>query len=983
MIRYCTFFLTSLFYFAQCLAQTVNPVIDRTTIDSFKLNLAYAQSLSSKADFYLSIGNYDKALQISEEKLFILESISEYDSLDYSKSFAELGVFYGKLGLIEKGFRCHEKALALLSKPLKSSTYRYILSTICGFYLKNGKYDEAERLVKMCLSTFDGDMENPSYYGHLTNLANCYYYKGNYKASISILNEALSFEEKESGVNSLRYASILKSLALSYSHMGKLRDAIMAQEKSLDIYKQYYGIESVEYASSLSFSGHLLLLVGEKEKAFSTEEIAARIIKEVIGTDNVMYLNVLRSLSFACDNNDRKFDLLKEIRNILDKKIYDGIPSYISAMCDLAEDFSMLGKTNEVNNIKQSLLGDSIVENYLKRNPLSSANYLHTMATCLCNNGNYKESIKLEMDAIDIFRKMYGEDVTKYENSILNLFSCYINQKDTMHLFSILKDTNILEVLKNEISPNILQLTSNVRSNYWKQFSKIFSDLIPIMAVLSNDPFFVCETYDLSALFSKGMLLKTESSLQSLINSHGDATLLEKYNKMLENYGKLEKLYDKSEIDSVQSVIYIQEDEIRQRLDQLGILNDIQVSWKDIQKKLEAKDIAIEFITYDIDTCRQFNAALLLRCDYPTPQIVTIGSTDQLEEYIKNNQVDSLYSVLWKPIEKYLDGIENIYFSPSGKLNFIPMEYLQSGDGFYMCEKYNIHRLSSTQKLLSKKPDIQYHKAVLYGGLNYDMNLANKPLVSNEIDILYSKMDRGLKDSLSSRNGFEPLTNTLTEVREISKILDTNNVKCVVYNGFEGVEESFKQISGAKYDIIHLSTHGMYVAVEDIKKTELAKSLRFIEPNNMSFGLIEDKALARSFIVMSGGNMLAHHLIIPDGRDDGILTAQEIANMDLFGADMVVLSACQTGLGDINSEGVYGLQRGFKKAGVNTILMSLNKVDDEATKILMVEFYKNLMSGKNKHLSLKDAQKHLRQVDNRKYDKPEYWASFIMLDGLN
>ena len=98
---------------------------------------------------------------------------------------------------------------------------------------------------------------------------------------------------------------------------------------------------------------------------------------------------------------------------------------------------------------------------------------------------------------------------------------------------------------------------------------------------------------------------------------------------------------------------------------------------------------------------------------------------------------------------------------------------------------------------------------------------------------------------------------------------------------------------------------------------------------------------------------------------------------------MVVLSACETGLGDINSNGIYGLQRGFKKAGVKTILMSLDKVDDEATKILMVEFYRNLMSGKSKHQSLKDAQKHLRQVENGKYDKPEYWSSFILLDGLN
>lgn len=108
-----------------------------------------------------------------------------------------------------------------------------------------------------------------------------------------------------------------------------------------------------------------------------------------------------------------------------------------------------------------------------------------------------------------------------------------------------------------------------------------------------------------------------------------------------------------------------------------------------------------------------------------------------------------------------------------------------------------------------------------------------------------------------------------------------------------------------------------------------------------------------------------------------------ISRLEFKGLNLVVLSACQSGLGDVSKEGVIGLQRGFKKAGANTILMSLDKVDDEATKILMVEFYRNLMSGKTKHQSLKDAQKHLRQVENGKYDKPKYWTSIIMLDGLN
>ena len=134
---------------------------------------------------------------------------------------------------------------------------------------------------------------------------------------------------------------------------------------------------------------------------------------------------------------------------------------------------------------------------------------------------------------------------------------------------------------------------------------------------------------------------------------------------------------------------------------------------------------------------------------------------------------------------------------------------------------------------------------------------------------------------------------------------------------------------------------------------------------------------------MAGANHILEGDSIPDDVEDGILTAKEIADLDLRGLDLVVLSACQTGLGDISQgEGVFGLQRGFKKAGANTILMSLWEVDDTATQILMTQFYKNYLSGQSKRESLLSAQKYLREYDNGKYNNPKYWAAFIMLDGL-
>ena len=144
----------------------------------------------------------------------------------------------------------------------------------------------------------------------------------------------------------------------------------------------------------------------------------------------------------------------------------------------------------------------------------------------------------------------------------------------------------------------------------------------------------------------------------------------------------------------------------------------------------------------------------------------------------------------------------------------------------------------------------------------------------------------------------------------------------------------------------------------------------------------EDRSLSCSGLLFAGANSALdprRTKEIPQGADDGVLTAKEISRLDFRGLDLVVLSACQTGLGEITGEGVFGLQRGFKKAGAQTIVMSLWKVSDESTQLLMIEFFKNLTAGQSKRAAFAAAQKTVRQ----KYPNPLHWAAFVMVDGLN
>lgn len=296
----------------------------------------------------------------------------------------------------------------------------------------------------------------------------------------------------------------------------------------------------------------------------------------------------------------------------------------------------------------------------------------------------------------------------------------------------------------------------------------------------------------------------------------------------------------------------------------------------------------------------------------------------------------------------------------------------------------NYYRVSSTRLLAHQNnSQIKEEKAIIYGGLKYDASISEL-VADSKIHIRKDTSFRGDVENLDLRSGWDYLPETLIEVNEIESALNKRKIPTQIYTDTLGTEASFKSLDGQPCKIIHIATHGFYYTESDsakMKKAHLDYMANQI--NRYSRSYIEDYSLTRSGLLMAGCNNILRGYKLPDNVDDGILFAKEIAGMNLKNVELTTISSCDSGLGDVTGDGVFGLQRAFKKAGAQSILMSLHKVDDEATRILMVEFYRNLMDGKSKHQSLKDAQKHLRKVENGKYNKPEYWASFIMLDGLN
>jgi len=198
--------------------------------------------------------------------------------------------------------------------------------------------------------------------------------------------------------------------------------------------------------------------------------------------------------------------------------------------------------------------------------------------------------------------------------------------------------------------------------------------------------------------------------------------------------------------------------------------------------------------------------------------------------------------------------------------------------------------------------------------------------------------------------GFADLSNTLREVNEIQSILKSKGIRDAErFRDSDASKSAFMGLTDTKVNLLHIATHGAY---RDVKKSTDAESMQ------------------NSLLAFAGANL----------DDNGIVTAADIATMNLRQCDLAVLSACETGLGKLGSDGVFGLQRGFKNAGVRTLLMSLKNVPDGPTADLMIMFYRHLMDGSTKREALIKAQQDIRK---KGFNDPKYWATFILLDAID
>jgi CHAT domain-containing protein len=430
------------------------------------------------------------------------------------------------------------------------------------------------------------------------------------------------------------------------------------------------------------------------------------------------------------------------------------------------------------------------------------------------------------------------------------------------------------------------------------------------------------------------------------------------------------------------------------------VVEAAQVKWQQIHSSLMPSTAAIEFIHTKYRDGKWSDIynyyAMIIRPDVKTPKLIFLGDAVQLEEILssgKNLKTENLYTrggiaigkrtqtgkelynFVWSKVDNDLKGIGKVYYSPSGKLHALAFGALQDDEKKLLANKYELHQLGTTRALVDGIGDLYPPKEscwVIAGYLSY--HEYPKLALDGEKDPCNITMQTVANSAkLPPDDELQVLEGTRTELEDLSEKLTKNGIGFQAFSGTEAPEEFFKEL-GSKYTapgVIHIGTHGFYFS-DEITLIEND----FIDKQD---GRLKVNPLSLSGLYLSGAAHQKHFKYPFPQRADGYWTAEEIAGQDLKNTKLVVLSACSSGLGDIKiRDGVFGLQRGFKAAGVDKMLVSLWEIDDLGTAAYMDYFYTHWLSGMTAFQAYQQTQKDMQQ--HPLYNTPFYWAGFVLLE---
>jgi CHAT domain-containing protein/Flp pilus assembly protein TadD len=922
------------------------------------------QELSSKVVQLKNEGKYSEAITfaISAKEAALREGGE--GSVVYATSMNNLAFLYDEVGNFSEALPLYIQASALYKKEFgeEHPNYATSLNNLGRLYAKMGNYEYGVSFTKRSLAIRIKTLgeEDPYVAQSLGNLGSMYSAMGNYAEAEQLQRKALTIEKKKLGEMSREYARSLVQLATIYTRRGNFSTAEALIERVMTIRKKVLGEKHPDYIKSLSEMGYVKKQRDNFSDAENYYNQAMTLWKEYIGEENLFFASLL----------DQQADLFEK-KN------------------DIAAAEPLL---KQVSAIYKRILGED--------HP-SYAGSLSNLALIYSRKGDFTKARALHQQALSILGKVLGENNPQYATALSNTGLFYMDMGNNAEAATYFMKS--ADLLFKHIENNFSNLGESEKLKWWGNEWMYFEIASALLARSPSMPGSLVRDICNQQLQLKGFVLNNGAAILQQVRKSGDPQL----NQLLEqweiNRATLARQYSLpvseriSKLSNLERTTLDQEKQINLKS---AVLQTRQANQKigffQVQQGLKNGEAAVEFIQFRMPGVDSVvYAAFVILPKDTLPHFVVLCEEKQLSALLesKNNSSekfvkqlyrglrvpgqtqqdgkkgDSLYKLTWKPLLPWLNGIKKINIAPAGLLNRIAFNALPADSNTFLIDKYQIRTFSSVRQVAEKKIPVPVTTGktdiVLYGGIQFNVTDA---VIVNKNELATTTLPDNVKRSIRG-DALSDLPGTLKEVNKINQLFITNKKTSQVITGEVATEESFKQFSGHSPAILHLATHGFSLPDVDQQAKKNAGD------NDNQFTLA-DNPLLRSGLLMAGANRVWQGGSSPDGKDDGILTAYEISNLDLSNTGLVVLSACETALGDIKgTEGVFGLQRAFKLAGVRNMILSLWQVPDAETAELMNLFYTNKLGG----MPVNEAFYKAQDVMRKKYP-PYFWAAFVLIE---
>lgn len=946
-------------------------------------NIELINILNHLAKYLSLVDRYPEASKELDNALRVTSEKYPTDHIEYGKELNKVANFQFDIGEYEKSKKNNKIAIRLfnsINDKISKAHKSYSLVTKAKLLGIIGEYDKAENIIQDAIELEkDGALVEQVSDTKNEDLGELYLNLGKYEAAEYYINKALTQKVKIFNPKSYQLIRPYTLKARLEYIQGDYIKSEKTTNKALSIAENIFGRKSSKTNDSKILLSKLQSTIGDYQKS---KKILLEVLnnqKKVYGENHLDVGKTTSKLAHAKFNKGDKYEEIKKLYEqaevIISKKIGVQAPEYAELLKNMAI-FSLASKKYELalNYIEQAR--DIWKDKVGRRNNINAAIVRVILGDIYYEQKKYSKAERRYENAKKQYRKVFSTSHPDYVKVQSKLSRAYFMREKYKSAQQEIEEVFIKT--KEYIKSFFPALSEREKTKFWNSIKTDYEFYNTIVVSRNRSSRYIGELFD-NALLTKALLLNSSIKVKRQILNSGDANLIDLYKKWIRNKEKLtvslsltdEEINQRGiDVSSLKNDIEKIEKELSTKSELFSNSNETKViTWKDVKNALEDNEAAIEMVRFrHFD--HHFSDSVVYAMLYvkggkrKKPKMILLNNGEELEKrYLKLYQNSIKYKVkdkysyekLWKPIDEEIGLVSKLYISPDGMYNQINLEAIPTPDGSYLIDKSNIVLVSNTKELVKKKQKKAVDKSEnpvisIFGNPTFYVDTEpGKPLPS-------SGLDRSSASVVSSLPG------TQREIDELNELLGEKGWRVAKFDGLEVTEEGVKIINNPK--VFHIATHGF-----------------FKEPTASAGNILSEKdalqnPLLKSGLLLSGAGDILNETQYNYNVHDGILTAYEAMNLNLDKTDLVILSACETGLGKVQAgEGVYGLQRSFLVAGAKNIIMSLFKVNDEATQKLMVKFYKKWLETGDKMQAFIDAKKEIRN----EYKHPIYWGAFVMV----